>query len=101
MNKIAAAAVTPGRRVTIGGDDRGESPVNTPLRGGVAGDGPLDAVTPMRKVPILANFEEWMKLATDNVCLTTFSFSLFLFTIPRAAGYLLGGVRTNDPSGCG
>lgn len=68
MNKITAA-VTPGRRVTIGGDDRGESPVHTPLRGGVAGDGPLDAVTPLRKVPILANFEEWMKLATDNVCL--------------------------------
>lgn len=68
MNKIAAA-VTPGRRTTIGGDDRGESPIHTPLRGGVAGDGPLDAVTPLRKVPILANFEEWMKLATDNVCL--------------------------------
>jgi condensin complex subunit 2 len=24
------------------------------------------AVTPMKRVPILANFEEWMKLATDN-----------------------------------
>jgi condensin complex subunit 2 len=23
--------------------------------------------TPVRKVPILANFEEWMKMATDNV----------------------------------
>lgn len=27
-------------------------------------DGPH---TPVRKVPILANFEEWMKMATDNV----------------------------------
>jgi condensin complex subunit 2 len=27
-------------------------------------DGPH---TPIRKVPILANFEEWMKMATDNV----------------------------------
>lgn len=27
------------------------------------------AVTPMKRpVPILANFEEWTKLATDNVC---------------------------------
>jgi hypothetical protein len=30
-------------------------------------DGPH---TPVRKVPILANFEEWMKMATDNVCLS-------------------------------
>jgi condensin complex subunit 2 len=33
--------------------------------------GPLNvvgasAVTPMKRVPILANFEEWMKMATDN-----------------------------------
>jgi len=27
------------------------------------------AVTPMKRVmPLLANFEEWMKMATDNVC---------------------------------
>lgn len=26
--------------------------------------------TPVRKVPILANFEEWMKMATDNVSST-------------------------------
>jgi len=25
------------------------------------------AVTPMKRVPLLANFEEWMKMATDNV----------------------------------
>ena len=25
------------------------------------------ALTPMKRVPILANFEEWMKMATDNV----------------------------------
>jgi len=29
----------------------------------VSGNG----VTPMKRVPILANFEEWMKMATDNV----------------------------------
>ncbi len=24
-------------------------------------------VSPVKRVPILANFEEWMKMATDNV----------------------------------
>nr|6Q6E_A Chain A, Condensin complex subunit 2,Structural maintenance of chromosomes protein,Structural maintenance of chromosomes protein [Thermochaetoides thermophila] len=28
--------------------------------------GHMRAVTPMKRVPILANFEEWMKMATDN-----------------------------------
>lgn len=28
------------------------------------------AVTPMKRVmPLLANFEEWMKMATDTVCI--------------------------------
>ncbi|KAF2857205.1 barren [Piedraia hortae CBS 480.64] len=27
---------------------------------------PMDDVTPVKRVPILANFEEWMKMATDN-----------------------------------
>ncbi len=38
------------------------------------------AMTPMKRVPILANFEEWMKMATDNV--------IFLPTC--------GGSATND-----
>jgi len=66
-NEIVAAA-SPARRQTIGSADDPTTPRNLgALRGGVAGEGPIDAVTPMRKVPILANFEEWMKLATDNV----------------------------------
>ncbi|KAH8147427.1 uncharacterized protein LAJ45_08583 [Morchella importuna] len=77
MNKIAAA-VTPGsRRVTLSGD-RGESPLNTPSRGGAGAGGELEAVTPMRKVPILANFEEWMKLATDNKINATNSWNFAL-----------------------
>lgn len=28
-----------------------------------------NAVSPAKRVPILANFEEWMKMATDNVSL--------------------------------
>jgi condensin complex subunit 2 len=35
------------------------------LEGGVMMVGGT-AVTPMKRVPILANFEEWMKMATDN-----------------------------------
>ena len=35
------------------------------------------AVTPMKRVPILANFEEWMKMATDNVCPTCLSIHIF------------------------
>ncbi|TAQ90517.1 hypothetical protein B7494_g1167 [Chlorociboria aeruginascens] len=38
---------------------------DTDLEGGIMMIGGA-AVTPMKRVPILANFEEWMKLATDN-----------------------------------
>ena len=43
------------RRRTMRGDDDDEDVV-------VGGS----VVTPMKRVPILANFEEWMKMATDN-----------------------------------
>jgi condensin complex subunit 2 len=64
MNQIKAAA-TPlrkrqsllGRSPRTPGDDEDGIP-------SIAGT----AVTPMKRVPILANFEEWMKMATDNVC---------------------------------
>lgn len=45
---------TPRRRTTHGDDDDEDVVV-----GG-------SVVTPMKRVPILANFEEWMKMATDN-----------------------------------
>ena len=48
----------------------GEEP-NTPQGSGDSQDAGMyvggAAVTPMKRVPILANFEEWMKMATDNV----------------------------------
>jgi condensin complex subunit 2 len=64
LNQIRASG-TPGRhRVSLGAQ---QSP-HTPL---IDQDGMPDvvgtAVTPMKRVPLLANFEEWMKLATDNV----------------------------------
>lgn len=65
MNQIKAAVKTPmpARRHREGSD----SP--TPRGSGHRGrDSDVNgrAVTPMKRVPILANFEEWMKMATDN-----------------------------------
>jgi hypothetical protein len=59
---VAAAHGSPIRNVNTAAPT---SPPRTP-NGTVlqAVDGPH---TPVRKVPILANFEEWMKMATDNV----------------------------------
>ncbi|KPI45924.1 Condensin complex subunit 2 [Cyphellophora attinorum] len=49
------------RRISRRGQHNGEP--NSPGQLDVIGTG---AVTPMKRVPILANFEEWMKMATDN-----------------------------------
>ncbi|KAJ5331060.1 Condensin complex subunit 2 [Penicillium atrosanguineum] len=67
MNQIKAAVKTPmpNRRYR----DGSESPTTTPRGSGHRGresDVNGRAVTPMKRVPILANFEEWMKMATDN-----------------------------------
>lgn len=75
MNQIKAAA-TPMRKLNNFERAASTSP-RTPRAAGsgrgreVGGDGGLtvvgtSAVTPMKRVPILANFEEWMKMATDN-----------------------------------
>lgn len=48
------------RRVSrVGRDSSQNSPGALNVVGGIA-------MTPMKRVPILANFEEWMKMATDN-----------------------------------
>ncbi|KAI0175696.1 barren [Hypoxylon sp. FL1284] len=73
INELQAAAATPvkkaGLRLADGENASPRSDSRTPRRGGdeeediyVVGSG----VTPMKRVPILANFEEWMKMATDN-----------------------------------
>ncbi|KAF2791987.1 barren [Melanomma pulvis-pyrius CBS 109.77] len=62
LNSIRASGTPARHRVSLAA----QSP-HTPL---IDQDGMLDvvgtAVTPMKRVPLLANFEEWMKLATDN-----------------------------------
>jgi len=68
MNQIRAAA-SPMKRKSLGiaGSPRtpnGDDKENDDSQGlNVVGN----AVTPLKRVPILANFEEWMKMATDNV----------------------------------
>lgn len=77
MNQIKAAVKTPlpSRR-----HDRASS--NTPATPrGPRRDSDVDgrrAVTPMKRMPILANFEEWMKMATDNKINATNSWNFAL-----------------------
>ncbi|TVY89532.1 Condensin complex subunit [Lachnellula willkommii] len=88
MNQIKAAA-SPMRKLTNfdrAGSSSPSSNPKTPRRpGGKESD--LDgavlmvggtAVTPMKRVPILANFEEWMKMATDNKINATNSWNFAL-----------------------
>ncbi|KAK3393002.1 condensin subunit H-like protein [Podospora didyma] len=86
FNQLKAAATgTPARKtsVALNDIDNGGSPSSNPrtpgrrMGGGKENAMLVDdddnrfvvggtAVTPMKRVPILANFEEWMKMATDN-----------------------------------
>lgn len=87
VNKLKAAATTPLRKQSVNLNDlENETPASPPQRqktprprqrdipGPSASAGADDddvvvsgsAVTPMKRLPILANFEEWMKMATDN-----------------------------------
>ncbi|KAI9739590.1 MAG: hypothetical protein M1834_006308 [Cirrosporium novae-zelandiae] len=73
INQLKAAA-SPRRRLNShsrAGSTSPETPRGGPsngnendFEGGLSVMG--SAVTPMKRVPILANFEEWMKMATDN-----------------------------------
>lgn len=64
--KAAASPIRKPSRRSLGGGDP-----NTPTAHNAADDDAEydvagHAVTPMKRVPLLANFEEWMKMATDN-----------------------------------
>jgi condensin complex subunit 2 len=88
MNQIKAAA-SPMRKLTSFERAGSSSPSSNPktprriagkendLDGGVMMVGGT-AVTPMKRVPILANFEEWMKMATDNKINATNSWNFAL-----------------------
>ena len=90
INELQQAATTPAKKAGFRlADLDNASPRSnprTPRRGGddydedddddlvVVGSG----VTPMKRVPILANFEEWMKMATDNKINATNSWNFAL-----------------------
>ena len=92
LNEIKAAASTTPRKSGARMEDfenasPGPNPPRTPRgsRGaGIDGDDGDDTVTvggvvtPMKRVPILANFEEWMKMATDNKINATNSWNFAL-----------------------
>ncbi|CZR50911.1 related to condensin complex component cnd2 [Phialocephala subalpina] len=74
MNQIKAAASPMRKQATFAEGSSPSSGTKTPRRT-LGKENDLDgnelmvggsAVTPMKRVPILANFEEWMKMATDN-----------------------------------
>lgn len=80
ISQFRAAAISTPRKSSGAFVDleNADSPVSNPrtprprksVRDMLDDDGQLvvggKAVTPMKRVPILANFEEWMKMATDN-----------------------------------
>ncbi|KAH9902177.1 barren protein [Xylariomycetidae sp. FL2044] len=89
INELQAAAATPARKAAVRlADLDNASPRSnprTPRRGGEDDDDDDDdvvvvgsGVTPMKRVPILANFEEWMKMATDNKINATNSWNFAL-----------------------
>ena len=71
MEQYKAAASPVRKRKSLG--DGPQTPSQEDQYG-VAGN----AVTPMKRVPILANFEEWMKMATDNKINATNSWNFAL-----------------------
>ncbi|KEY70617.1 hypothetical protein S7711_02221 [Stachybotrys chartarum IBT 7711] len=86
INEIKAAA-TPRKGSVRLEDLENASPGSDPRtpragRGGDIGDEDVTVggvgVTPMKRVPILANFEEWMKMATDNKINATNSWNFAL-----------------------
>lgn len=90
MNQIKAAA-SPMRKLSNFERANSSSPSSNPktprravdrgkeneLDGGLINVGGT-AITPMKRVPILANFEEWMKMATDNKINATNSWNFAL-----------------------
>ncbi|KAI1468760.1 barren [Daldinia caldariorum] len=87
INELQAAAATPAKkaahRLADGDNGSPRSNLQTPRRGMDDDDdvyvvGTNTGVTPMKRVPILANFEEWMKMATDNKINATNSWNFAL-----------------------
>ncbi|GAB7349578.1 hypothetical protein MBLNU459_g0271t1 [Dothideomycetes sp. NU459] len=81
MNSLKAAASPARKRKSLGAQDA-DAPHTPRDNAGSQEDAGFyvggNAVTPMKRVPILANFEEWMKMATDNKINATNSWNFAL-----------------------
>ena len=86
-NSIKAAASTPRKSSVRLEDLENASPGGDPRTPGGSSRSIMDddedtvtvnGLTPMKRVPILANFEEWMKMATDNKINATNSWNFAL-----------------------
>lgn len=102
MDQIKAAVKTPMAPMRkFNGYDRASS--NSPRTprgsGGRGRESDVDAlgraVTPMKRVPLLANFEEWMKMATDNKINATNSWNFALIDYFHDMSLLLEGDGVN------
>jgi len=76
MDAYKAAASPVRKRKLLGGAADGPATPSQQEGDGYDVLGP--GVTPMKRVPILANFEEWMKMATDNKINATNSWNFAL-----------------------
>ncbi|KAK5173371.1 uncharacterized protein LTR77_002052 [Saxophila tyrrhenica] len=76
MDAYKAAASPVRKRKSLGADTGGPETPSQQDAGDYNVLGP--GVTPMKRVPILANFEEWMKMATDNKINATNSWNFAL-----------------------
>ncbi|KAK5000955.1 hypothetical protein LTR66_000301 [Elasticomyces elasticus] len=97
MNQIKAAASPVRKRKSLGGTNR-EAPDTPSNQAEDGNDLPCvggNAVTPMKRVPILANFEEWMKMATDNKINATNSWNFALIDYFHDMSFLKEGDGVN------
>lgn len=92
MSQLKAAAATPQRkRRSMGLGDGPSTPSQDDHVYGVRGE----HVTPMKRVPILADFEEWMKMATDNKINATNSWNFALIDYFHDMSLLKDGDSVN------
>ena len=82
----AAFAATPRKGLDGGDTSTAEGTPKTPRNPALRES--INPITPLRRPVLLVNFEEWMKMANDNVCSSNIQF-FFLFPPPQAQALLI------------